>query len=115
MTHTRLIFPGSRIRAIASTLPGRKKFTGFFRHSPDGGNTWIPALTQSATRLSTKLKGFGVADYPIVSANGSDVYVVWTQAVNTSGVNVLQTFPLGEHELRCKFFSGKAIDDGQFD
>ena len=43
-------------------------------------------------RLSTKLKGIGVADYPIVYANGSDVYVVWSQAVNTSGVNVLQVF-----------------------
>ncbi len=64
----------------------------YLRSSLDGGSTWNPPLASPATLLSIKHKGYGVAGYPIVYANASDVYVVWSQTVNTSGVNVLQIF-----------------------
>ena len=50
-----------------------------FRESPNNGTTWVPALTSPALKLSTHT---GVTQYPLVSANGSNVYVTWSQ---TSG------------------------------
>ncbi|MDA4130636.1 MAG: glycoside hydrolase [Thaumarchaeota archaeon] len=52
----------------------------YLRYSSDGGISWNPLLTQSAMRLS--LKG-GTASYPVITANGTNVYVAWAQTVNT--------------------------------
>ena len=49
-----------------------------FRESPDGGITWNPPVASSALRLST----LGVGQGPLISANGSNVYVVWSQTVS---------------------------------
>src|SRR5579862_1146345 len=52
----------------------------FYRHSQDGGVTWLPSLTQSATRLSSR---GGTAGYPVITANGTNVYVAWAQTENS--------------------------------
>jgi hypothetical protein len=49
-----------------------------FRASPDGGATWTPPLSSPPLNLAPK----GSAAAPLLSANGSNVYVVWTQNVN---------------------------------
>jgi len=51
----------------------------FFRMSPDGGSTWTPPISSPATKLS--LSG-GTPAYPVITANGSNVYVAWSQTVN---------------------------------
>jgi hypothetical protein len=50
----------------------------YFRTSPDGGITWSPLLTSAAMKLSQK---GGSAAYPQITANGSNVYVLWGQTV----------------------------------
>src|SRR5579872_2466392 len=59
----------------------------FLRVSNNNGaaGSWTPPLTQAATRLS--LKG-GTTNYPVMSANGSNIYVAWTQSL-VSGGNAL--------------------------
>ncbi len=49
-----------------------------FRASPDGGVTWSPPTTSRALKIST-----GLGTGPLISANGSNVYVVWSQKVST--------------------------------
>ncbi|MFI5421556.1 MAG: hypothetical protein ACHQ1H_11365, partial [Nitrososphaerales archaeon] len=84
----------------------------YFRSSSDGGSTWSPLLTSPATLLSIKQKGYGVANYPIVYANGTDVYVVWSQTVNTSGVNVLQIFIAVSTNSGASFFPAVQLTSG---
>jgi len=55
------------------------------RSSSDGGITWSPPIASPALRISPK---GGVAGAPLMSANGSNVYVVWSQSVG----KVLQVF-----------------------
>src|ERR1700730_15629334 len=52
----------------------------YFRSSPDNGTTWSPPLDSPPKKLS--LKG-GTAQYPLMAAFGSDVYVVWSQTNGT--------------------------------
>jgi hypothetical protein len=67
----------------------------FFRMSSTLGNTWIPALSKSALKLSPS---GGVASFPVMftqfqSVNTGDVYVTWAQSVSQSnGTKVLQIF-----------------------
>ena len=49
-----------------------------FRTSPDGGVTWNPALSSPGLRISPA----GVAGAPLISANRTHVYIVWSQTVN---------------------------------
>ena len=56
-----------------------------FRASSDGGSSWSPPLTSPATRISPK---GGTTQYPLMSANGSDVYVTWSQTVSTTGLQL---------------------------
>jgi hypothetical protein len=51
----------------------------YFRTSSDGGITWVPPTSSEATRLS--LTG-GTASYPVITANGTNVYVAWSQTLN---------------------------------
>jgi hypothetical protein len=53
----------------------------YFRESPDGGSTWVPATTSTALRLSAT---GGVASYPLMADYGSYVYVVWSQTPKLS-------------------------------
>ncbi len=48
-----------------------------FRTSPDGGVTWVPPTTSRGLKIST-----GLGTGPLISANGSNVYVVWSQKIN---------------------------------
>ncbi|MFI5419594.1 MAG: hypothetical protein ACHQ1H_01360, partial [Nitrososphaerales archaeon] len=57
----------------------------YYRYSADGGIIWTPGLTQSATRLSSR---GGTASYPVIAANGTNVYVAWTLKKN----NVTQIY-----------------------
>ena len=54
----------------------------YLRVSSNNGFTWTPAPPAVATRLS--LKG-GTSSYPVMAANGSNVYVGWTQSVTSGG------------------------------
>src|SRR5579872_739993 len=50
-----------------------------FRTSPDGGITWFPPINMPALTISSP---GGTAQYPMMSANGSNVYIVWSQNLN---------------------------------
>jgi len=56
-----------------------------FRESPDGGATWVPPISSSARRISNV---GGTSQFPLISDNGSNVYVVWSQTVGTTGLQV---------------------------
>jgi hypothetical protein len=70
----------------------------YFRSSADNGTTWNPPFSSIAMKIS--LKG-GSAQYPLIAAYGSNVYVVWSQSNGTgtqlqvfftSSVNYGKTF-----------------------
>ncbi|MDA4129133.1 MAG: glycoside hydrolase [Thaumarchaeota archaeon] len=71
-----------------------------FRSSPDGGSTWSPLLTSPAMKLSNK---GGTTQYPLMSVNGSNVYVVWSQTIN----KVLQVFEATSNNSGSSF--GKPV------
>ncbi len=52
-----------------------------FRTSPDGGETWNPPVTEPALKISPP---GGIPEDPLMSANGSNVYVTWSETVNTT-------------------------------
>lgn len=54
----------------------------YFRYSNNYGVTWTPSLTSAAERLSQK---GGTTSYPVMEANGSNVYVAWTQTLSSGG------------------------------
>ncbi len=54
----------------------------YYRYSNNYGESWNPPLTSAATRLSEK---GGTTSYPVMAANGSNVYVVWTQSLTSGG------------------------------
>jgi hypothetical protein len=56
-----------------------------FRASADGGYNWNPPVSSPAMRISNP---GGVSQAPIVCADGSDVYVAWSQSVGTTGLQV---------------------------
>jgi hypothetical protein len=58
-----------------------------FRSSPDGGVTWSPPLNNPGLRISPK---GGVAGPPLISANGTNVYVVWSQTIGNTGYQVME-------------------------
>jgi len=58
-----------------------------FRSSPDGGITWNPPLTKPPIRISNI---GGTAQYPLMSANGTNVYVVWAQTIGSSGLQIME-------------------------
>lgn len=55
-----------------------------FRESPDGGMSWYPPLNSSALNIAPP----GKTSAPLLSANGSNVYVVWSQIVGTTGTQI---------------------------
>jgi hypothetical protein len=57
-----------------------------FRRSLDGGSHWFPSRQVPAQTISPL---GGIAQYPMVSVNGSYVYVVWSQSLQSSGVQLL--------------------------
>jgi hypothetical protein len=50
----------------------------FFRSSPDNGTTWNPPLTSPPLKINSGTQG---TQYPMISANGSNVYVTWTNGI----------------------------------
>ncbi|MFI5421107.1 MAG: sialidase family protein [Nitrososphaerales archaeon] len=58
-----------------------------FRESPDGGVTWVPPLNMPALRVSN---AGGTAQYPLMSENGTNVYVVWAQTIGTTGLQIME-------------------------
>ena len=48
----------------------------FFRASSDGGSTWNPPISSQAMKISPSV---GTTQRPWMSANGSNVYIVWSQ------------------------------------
>jgi hypothetical protein len=59
-----------------------------FRMSPDGGTTWYPPVNDTGYKIPV-LEG-GRATGPVISANGSNVYVAWSQTIGTSGAQILE-------------------------
>src|ERR1700730_2805674 len=57
------------------------------RQSPDGGVAWVPALNMPALRISNV---GGTAQYPLMSENGTNVYVVWAQSVGKTGLQIME-------------------------
>jgi hypothetical protein len=57
-----------------------------FRESPDGGTTWSPPLNSSALNIAPA----GRTSAPLISANGSNVYVVWSQTIGTTGAQIVE-------------------------
>ncbi len=58
-----------------------------FRASTNGGSSWSPPLSQGAMRISHE---GGTTQYPLMSANGSYVYVTWSQTVGSSGLQLFE-------------------------
>jgi hypothetical protein len=54
-----------------------------FRESPDGGVTWVPPLNMSSFRISNV---GGTSQYPLMSENGTNVYIVWAQSIGATGL-----------------------------
>ncbi len=50
----------------------------FFRASPDNGSTWSPPLTSPPLKINSGTQG---TQYPMISANGSNVYITWTNGI----------------------------------
>lgn len=59
-----------------------------FRASSDNGSTWYPPLDSPALNLTSSAGG--VAQYPLMSANGSNVYVVWSQGTEASQMQIFE-------------------------
>ena len=57
----------------------------YFRASHDNGSTWNPPLTSPGLKLSNV---GGVAAYPVVAANGSNVYVTWAQSMSAKNETI---------------------------
>jgi hypothetical protein len=81
----------------------------YFRMSPDNGTTWNPPIDQPGLKISSTA---GTAGYPIVAANQSDVYVAWSQAVDTSGVEVLQIFVAASTDYGASFTQAQQLTSG---
>lgn len=77
-----------------------------FRASTDGGSSWTPPLSHPALRISPK---GGVTQYPLMSANGSNVYVIWSQTVGSTG---LQEFEATSTNYGSSFSSVEQITSG---
>ena len=58
-----------------------------FRESSDGGVSWTPALNSPALRISSL---GGTTQYPLMSANGSNVYIAWAQSVGKTGLQIFE-------------------------
>jgi hypothetical protein len=58
-----------------------------FRESPDGGVTWNPPLNMSALRISNL---GGSTQYPLMSENGTNVYVTWAQPIGATGLQIME-------------------------
>ena len=58
-----------------------------FRASQDGGVTWTPSLDSQALRISAL---GGTTQYPLMSANGSNVYIAWAQSVGKTGLQMFE-------------------------
>jgi hypothetical protein len=59
-----------------------------FRASSNNGSTWSPPVSKPAIRISWK---GGTCQYPLLSANGSNVYATWSQSFgNTTGLQLFE-------------------------
>jgi len=56
-----------------------------FRASADGGSTWSPPISTSGMKISPK---GGTAQFPLITAIGTNVYITWSQTVGTTGLQV---------------------------
>ena len=52
-----------------------------FRASADNGTNWTPSLNLPSMAIST---GSGVSNYPVIQANGSNVYIAWAQKISST-------------------------------
>jgi hypothetical protein len=81
-----------------------------FRSSPDGGATWNPPLTEPALRLSS---AGGTIQDPLISANGSNVYVTWSETItNGHGQPVLEVFEATSTDYGLSFNTAVQLTTG---
>jgi hypothetical protein len=57
-----------------------------FRESPNGGTTWYPPLTSPALDIATSSGNTA----PLLSANGSNVYVVWSETIGSGVAQIME-------------------------
>jgi hypothetical protein len=58
-----------------------------FRESPNGGSTWYPPLNESGQDIAPA----GRTTAPLISANGSNVYIAWSQTIGVTGAQIVET------------------------
>src|SRR5579872_2944164 len=75
----------------------------YFRSSSNNGLMWTPSTSLPAKKLS--LNGGGSASYPVISANGSNVYVAWPETKSGLG----QIFVAASKDNGISFSSPKAV------
>jgi hypothetical protein len=78
----------------------------FFRSSPDNGTTWNPPLSSPPLKINS---GSESTQYPVISANGSNVFVVWTNGVSGGST---QLFFAASTNFGISFSSAKSITTG---
>ncbi|MDA4130159.1 MAG: hypothetical protein OK457_05275, partial [Thaumarchaeota archaeon] len=74
---------GTHVYAVWTERSGGIKF----RASPDGGVSWGPPLNKPALTISSP---GGTSQYPLMSANGSSIYVVWAQTIGRTGLQIME-------------------------
>jgi hypothetical protein len=83
-TNPMVVSAGSYVYVAWSEAAGGIKF----RYSPDNGSTWIPPLALPATTISYSVAPYGASQFPIMYANGSDVYISWSQDYGMKGLEI---------------------------
>lgn len=61
-----------------------------FRWSNDYGQEWNPPLSLPAVTVSYESEGYGLSQFPVMCANGSDVFIAWSQAVGSIGLQIFE-------------------------
>lgn len=61
-----------------------------FRASTNHGVNWNPPLSSPAMTLSPSKGLYGIAQFPVMCANGSDVFVAWSQVYSSIGLQIFE-------------------------
>jgi hypothetical protein len=77
-----------------------------FRASSDGGSSWSPPTSSAPLRISPAAGGS--ADFPLMAADGANVYVVWSQTTSTDKIS--QIYFASSSNYGASFNTAKIID-----
>jgi hypothetical protein len=65
-----------------------------FRASLDYGQQWLPSVSSPALTVSPQGGEYGIVQFPVMCANASDVFIAWSQAVGSSGLQIFEATSL---------------------